>query len=215
MWYKVNKRLIGTQKIRPVRLPSAYQEVEYIQSSWTQYINTGVLMNPNYNVEVRYALLNYGNYNSIFGTRNWAYERYWARWLLSDNGIQLCKDASTTAQYASMTGWDNTDVHIMRFWKEVYLDWVLKHTFTVNTSYTGTFTYPLYIWALNQPWTVWDVSSLKLFYFKIWNTWWIIIRDFVPCYRKSDSVIWLYDLVNKQFYTNAWSWTFTKWPDVN
>ena len=60
-------------------------------------------------------------------------------------------------------------------------------------------------------------STLKNFdlsYCKIYENW-TLIRDFVPCYRKSDNVIWLYDLVNNQFYTNSWSWTFTKWPDVN
>lgn len=39
-------------------------------------------------------------------------------------------------------------------------------------------------------------------------------RDFVPCYRKADNVIGLYDLVYKQFYTNAGSGTFTKGNDV-
>jgi hypothetical protein len=55
--------------------------------------------------------------------------------------------------------------------------------------------------------------SWKLWYFKISESW-TLVRDFVPCYRKSDSVIWMYDLVGKQFYTNAGSWTFTKWPNV-
>jgi hypothetical protein len=25
----------------------------------------------------------------------------------------------------------------------------------------------------------------------------------------------MYDAVNGVFYTNQWSWAFTKWPDVN
>ena len=39
--------------------------------------------------------------------------------------------------------------------------------------------------------------------------------DFVPCYRKSDWVAWVYDLINDVFYTNQWSWDFKKWPPVN
>lgn len=38
----------------------------------------------------------------------------------------------------------------------------------------------------------------------------ILIRDLVPCYRKSDNVIGMFDLVNNVFYTNAGSGTFLK-----
>ena len=46
-WYKIKRWLIrvnGVEKqFYPAsRLPSAYQEVEYIESSGTQYINTGI-----------------------------------------------------------------------------------------------------------------------------------------------------------------------------
>jgi hypothetical protein len=41
-----------------------------------------------------------------------------------------------------------------------------------------------------------------------------LVRDFIPCYRKSDDVIGLYDLVNDAFYTNAGTGTFTKGGDI-
>jgi len=41
-----------------------------------------------------------------------------------------------------------------------------------------------------------------------------IVRDFVPCYRKADGEIGLYDTVTKIFYTNQGSGTFTKGQDV-
>lgn len=37
----------------------------------------------------------------------------------------------------------------------------------------------------------------------------VIVRDYIPCYRKSDSKPGLYDIVNKQFYTNAGSGEFS------
>lgn len=40
------------------------------------------------------------------------------------------------------------------------------------------------------------------------------IRNFVPCYRKADNEIGLYDLVNGVFYTNAGTGTFSKGSDV-
>ena len=43
----------------------------------------------------------------------------------------------------------------------------------------------------------------------------VLIRDMIPCYRKADQVIGMYDLVNDVFYTNSGSGTFYKGPDVN
>lgn len=41
-----------------------------------------------------------------------------------------------------------------------------------------------------------------------------LVRDLIPCYRKADTEIGLYDLVNDTFYTNAGTGTFTKGADV-
>lgn len=41
------------------------------------------------------------------------------------------------------------------------------------------------------------------------------IRELYPCYRIADNEIGLYDAVNKQFYTNAGTGTFAKGADVN
>lgn len=38
--------------------------------------------------------------------------------------------------------------------------------------------------------------------------------NLVPCYRKSDGEIGMYDLVNGVFYTNSGSGTFIKGDDV-
>jgi hypothetical protein len=37
--------------------------------------------------------------------------------------------------------------------------------------------------------------------FKIWENN-VLVRDFIPVYRKSDSVVGMYDSVNDVFYTN-------------
>ncbi len=54
---------------------------------------------------------------------------------------------------------------------------------------------------------------MKLYYFKMYDKR-ALIRNFVPCYRKSDNVVGLYDLVNGVFYVNKGSGAFTKGDDV-
>ena len=63
-------------------------------------------------------------------------------------------------------------------------------------------------WLFNNSWESSYYASMKLYYFKAWSSW-TLVREMIPCYRKSDSVIWLYDIVNDVFYTNAGSGTFT------
>ena len=57
-----------------------------------------------------------------------------------------------------------------------------------------------------------EVGKIKYFIQKRNGT---EILNLVPCYRKSDNEIGMYDLVNDTFYTNAGTGTFTKGADVN
>lgn len=41
-----------------------------------------------------------------------------------------------------------------------------------------------------------------------------MVRYFIPCYRKADSVLGLYDLVTNNFYTNIYGGTFVAGPNV-
>ena len=42
----------------------------------------------------------------------------------------------------------------------------------------------------------------------------IVTREFIPCYRKQDGEIGLYDLINNQFYSNDGTGQFSKGADV-
>ena len=55
--------------------------------------------------------------------------------------------------------------------------------------------------------------NIRIYYCKIWDNN-ILFRNFIPCYRKSDNVAGLYDLVNGVFYTNAGTGTFIKGNDI-
>ena len=218
-----NNWLTATCWVTKSRLPSAYQEVEYIQSSWTQCIDTGYIPSNNTKIEMSMWWFNSStNANALFGARyswnatasigrwfqrsvNAAVSPYWYWWMFGRNY------SSWTDNFNVFSWWDwwNHILSLDQSW--FYQDGVKKYT-----PYTVTFTSPvnLYIFSNNTNWQISEFAPYKLYYFKIYNSW-TLVRDFVPCYRKSDNVIWLYDLVNNQFYTNQWSWTFNKWWNVN
>lgn len=193
------------------RTPSGYQEVEYIQSDWNQYIDTWVELSTNFWFEVDFNILDSVSWN-------WKAVLWW-RYTWWNNEINL-------DTYFWSAWW------IFAFWNDLVNPWLMPTTrqqcslknlvftacdgtTTTLSSYTFTKTITLTVFWCRHTYnnTVLDLSTMRLYWLKLymWNT---LVRDFVPCYRKLDSVIWLYDLVNDTFYTNDWAWTFTKWSDV-
>ena len=192
--------------------PSEYQKVEYIQSSWTQRIDSWITLSNNLWFNVDFMELDAINWNwhCVLGGRYRAWQEevcintyyYYSNWIFAF-GTQNVNPYITpnTRQQCSMKNRLFTACN-----------------WNTNTFNSGTFRswLPLYIFAMRDisGSSISDYSNARLYNLKLYDGD-TLVRDFVPCYRKSDNVIWLYDLVNYQFYTNSWTWTFTKWPDVN
>ena len=198
----ISKVFVSDTQVRPTWwLPSAYQEVEYIQSSWTQWIDTWVTATTSTKAEIKL--------NSQYIAES---AIFWARWALDGYFLMFYNNRirwhwASAVDVACST---NTDYTIETENGKV----------TVNgTSYTCTASSAILTWYNLGLFATWNQGSaytrgrFKLYYFKIWD-WTTLQRDFISCYRKSDSVIGLYDLVTNTFFTNSWTWTFTKWWDV-
>ena len=189
-----------------LRLPSEYQEVEYIQSSWDwdntwQYINT-LLSIQNWQslkVEIDFQYLN----NTTAERDIFAYYvdstndyilwfKWWFFWILNSSTNWTLTTTRTPNTYSTNTRY------------KVIAEWTTKNSSKSPFLFASN-------WGNDNLWD-WDISA-KLYYCKVRQNN-VLVRDFIPCYRKSDSVIWLYDLVNNQFYTNSWTGTFSKWSDV-
>lgn len=208
------------------RLPRAYQEVEYIQSTGTQRIDTWINVSNDttywYKICVSEVTTQYWAKSLMDMWWNSTDEnRYWISygWLLDNWQFWYTRTSSpywwaSVSWYWPGTRW--TETHILEYNPDWNRTWVIDWTTVVsnmemsNRSYTSNWNVfcQVYWTTFTRYW------EYKLWYLKIYH-WSTLVRDFVPCYRKSDSVIGLYDLVNDTFYTNAGTWTFTKWEDVN
>ena len=203
------------QKIRPTsRLPLEYQEVEYIENTWQSYINTWVTYDTNGRVfQIKYWLPVWWAYTLFGNFPSWSESAWHTRYSkLSDWTLEW--DCFAWGGYWRIyASWATTGIDELELWnnyiKDIPTDTVLVSWNTwsyTNSSATMKIFYRDW-WANNW------FATFKLYYFKIIDSW-TPTRDFVPCYRIADDVIWLYDLANDVFYTNDWTWTFTKWPDV-
>lgn len=177
-------------------LPSGYTQVEYIQSSGTQYIDTGFKPNQDTRV-VMYGYNESSNSAWIYGAWNSANSGAFA--YLSVNRYYMYGSQQINANSIS-TG-------------EFTLDHK-KNSFTLNgTTISGdseTFTcnYSLYLFALNVGGSVSSGKLTgKLYSCEIYDNG-TLVRDYVPC-KNPDGIIGLYDLVNDTFYVNAGTATFS------
>jgi hypothetical protein len=191
------------------RLPSTYQEVEYIQSSWTQRVEIWSIFKTSYKITIDFQM-----------TATWGDQiPVWVREIISGTQYRYGINAysSNFKVISWWSSWSNTisedtNRHTITIYKTTatvdgtnYSCSYVDHTFNM---WIYVFDYNIFSWSSNFP------SKNRLYKLDVYDENWNHIHDVVPCYRKSDNVIWLYDLVNNQFYTNSWTGTFSKWSDV-
>lgn len=200
-------------------LPSAYKRVEYIESTGTQWIDTGII--PNETTE--FELMVYSNnefntssgFRNIFGSNN------------SSNGNMLSYQLSTYGTYSASTGggqFQNNKTKVSGLGMSKQTIMIISYhnkvfyggnniTKNVNAAaYTGATS--IYLFS-NHPsnGATPKGGNHRIYYFKLYNQG-SVVRDFIPCYRKRDDEIGLYDLVEGVFYTNKGTGLFTKGADV-
>ena len=203
-------------------LPSEYQEVEYIENekgSKFSYINTGVIPNSNTGIDLVYQAMDVTNSQYILGTRestiNYAMNGSQSRddWDIRFNGTPIYSNvARTTDKWQSkitMTNGTGT-------WEITNLDVGTSKTISISNK-TVTATLPLGLFCYNATTETttrtYVHNDLRVYSCKIYDGE-TLIRDFIPCYRKSDEVIGMYDLVNNVFYTNVSNGEFTKGSNI-
>ena len=194
------------------KLPNQYQQVYYVQSSGTQYINTGAIFNSNADkFELIYEANDVtGNY-FIAGSGMNETGKLWVYSYPSGNTLSLyiTDTGGTQRQIAGISGPDTVKHNVTFTSKKLYIDSTLK---TDASSYTFGDT-PYEFSLFNATNSTGYFSKSRIFVFNMWKSG-TLVRNMIPCYRKSDNVIGFYDLVNSRFYTNAGTGTFTKGDNV-
>ena len=194
-------------------LPSGFKKLEYIQSSGTQYIDTG--FKPNQDTRVVCEVGGYSiadnSVTNLFGARTST---------SSSDQFSFNIAGSTNYRsdyYNSRVGYSTE----LSFSGKIHID-KNKNVCSIEsdgTTYTvtntqGTFQTPfnLFIFGENRNGSVHSIPNVKLYYFKLYDNG-VLIRDFIPC-KNASGVAGLWDDVNSVFYQNAGSGTFTAGPEV-
>lgn len=190
------------------RLPSDYIELQYIQSSGTQYIDTGYKPNNNTRVQCRFELLESGRAYGVFGSRiayqNTAFDLF-ANGQNSSKYFQDDYGSNVNAPTASTLGIYEID-------KNKNVTNINGNIYTFPSSIFQS-NYNIYILGINTAGSTNNqLGSLKIYSCQIYDND-ILIRDFVPC-KAVEGTVGLYDVVNQAFYTNAGTGSFIAGPSA-
>lgn len=196
-------------------LPNGYTRLEYIQSTGTQYIDTG--FKPNQNTRLVLDFENTGDYSSmttglcpLFGARN-------ASAAASSSAFALWIGSKSYPHYGNVAYNANGNFTVAlnaRLTYEMNKN-VVSIGSEVITCSSATFTtnYNLCLLTINNYGTIETRrASGKLWGAKIYDNG-TLVRDFVPC-KNASGTVGLYDVKNGVFYSNKGSGTFTAGAEI-
>lgn len=199
---KIKKIYIGVENFIPRELPVGYTQIEYIEGTGTQYIDTGFNPDNNTRVDIDFQ------FTDTAGTSGWSCLFGAADSSSNENSFSVWLNTSALEYYygsssKSFSVNGNTDRHkanLNNATAAIDTDTITmddeafscsKNLFLLATSRTGEATY---------------FSDCKIFSCKIYDNG-TIVRDYVPCVNAS-GIAGLYDLANKSFYQNAGTGNF-------
>lgn len=188
------------------KLPSGYTELEYIQSSGTQYIDTGFKPNQDSRVVTKFDMIQTDTaWRKLWGSGSGSYDLDFALWNDGTTKLQSYYGTKTnnTVPITDMSLNVDANKNIWKYSGETI-------TFDKNNF---TCAYSMYIFNVNKDDNPkYLPGMMKLYLFKIYDND-VLVRDFIPC-KNPSGTIGLYDSVNNQFYQNAGTGTFIAGPEI-
>lgn len=184
-------------------LPNSYIELEYIQSSGTQYIDTGVPGDSDVRVTTEFDLLeNNASTSCIFGAQGVDTKRYVlcaksSGILRSDYGSEITNGPSAIVGKHYVVD-KNRNICIIND--------------TTVTSPQASFSENTNIYICARSYSSISPSKINFYKCRIYKND-VLIKDFIPCINKQNEV-GLYDLVSSNFYGNIGTGAFTAGPEV-
>jgi len=233
------KRVSAYEEVVEKVLPNEYQLVEYIQSSGTQYIDTGYYwQNEIIRITFDGTVITNSSAQSLFGNEEYTASTGTTRSFCGiphgSNGtyaIYLGSSANTPSVTTTLGTRFNLDIRTLpsknvvvlksgqQVVNQTYSGTVLSRQNAYLSSSASTTVGHIFIFSNHNSSrgasnaAIQNIGAMRLYSFKLYDNG-ELVRDFVPCYRKANNEIGLYDLVNGVFYTNKGTGTFSKGSNV-
>lgn len=190
-------------------LPSGYTRLEYIESTGTQYIDTGFKPNQDTRVVMDVNPKDNGVDDWFFDGRQAANNKSFGVYCQYGISAKLWYSDYGTSRL-QITGPSSTGRRTIDKNKNVTTVAGYTVTHPTQTFQSG---YNLYLLCLNSANARKGYVSGKLYSCRIYDNG-TLIRDFIPC-KNASGTIGLWDNTNSAFYANAGTGAFTAGPEIS
>ena len=193
-------------------LPDEYQQVEYIESTGTQYIFIGKVGISNVTAEIQYP--NYPTVGSVNGGMDGSGNKgrlsigidrgsltYFFGFGDKAVGSQVSGDSKKHTYNLNISN-DNNKI------AELFVDNIFIYSQTAN-NLSNPLYFTLFAYTGWGQITPNQFASCRIYNFLLEGQ-----MELYPCYRKSDNEIGMYDIVEGRFYTNQGTGEFIAGPEV-
>ena len=189
-------------------LPDGFTQLEYLESTGTQYIDTGIAPTNNVGMSVKYAWTKLKNSTHIFGSRNPHYY------------LGITYEGVMAGAYGPSAGNTVLSVPIA----SVSVGTIYQYDINLYNSGTVQFVGLTPITTLTPKTFGANGNFIRLFsnvgvYFSESRIYHMqitdgsaLVRDFIPARRNSDGKLGMYDLVSGTFFTNSGTGEFIAGP---
>lgn len=187
-------------------LPDGYTQLEYIQSSGTQYIDTRFIPTSNTKISIDFQVLSVGADDTIIGTLN-------PNCVIGYNTTEIYAGFKLGTGTSIAIATTVTSRHTAELSNGVFKVDAQQKSFDQVTGFSQTLTaliFASHYTGISDG--VYGKCAAKVYSAKIYESG-VLVRDFIPC-KNASGVIGLYDSVNNQFYQNAGSGTFIAGPEI-
>lgn len=194
-------------------LNSEYEQLEYLQSTGTQYINTGYIPKTS-KIKIDLDMMWTGSTVSTFETFfGFMHSSTIPRMGLHKYSSVLMFGGNATTNSTIAPIKNERILYSADFTsgKQVLYKDNSSIATTSQTYDLSNNTQEAYIFARNA--SSKNISSMRLYCGKIYENN-VLIHYYIPMRRISDKALGLYDVINEQFYINAGSGTFTAGPTL-
>lgn len=189
-------------------LPPGYTQLEYLESTGTQYINTGIIPSSDIEVamDVQLTSVSQGETKMLFGCNNYysGSTKYYMLMLKMTSDLPL--QVNCGANGVDTLDIPITSASIARTNAQLSVNGTLFTATIFDSTITRTFsgglpTISIYLFARSVANAVSNRIMMKLYRCTVSASG--VSYDFIPTLRLSDNKPGLYDIINNQFYTNA------------
>lgn len=184
-----------------------YTPIEYLESTGTQWIDTGIVANEKTEAEIQFK--DYTGWFFFASANSYSSKNFG---LITSTGTQgqFYFYMNCDGRVPVTTNTANIKLLLTGFFINDTPIEITRGNIPSSTMFTTK--YPIYLFGANFSGALNGAGKGKIYFFKLWQDG-ILIRDFIPVLDK-DGVPCMYDLVEHKFYYNAGTGDFVAGPII-